>query len=130
MWKSKNQKIENQKTYGLLHANDVLEVFVNSTVINVEPKFTKLDEPILKSLEPNPPHSLMGHCILPKSPTFPKILFWPPFYSFDVQFELNPNYADVLPLFTSFEDPYSFIGEFEGAFFWFTFLGYMLMLWG
>ena len=44
----KSKKIGNPKSCCSLHANDVLRDFVDSNVINAEPKSTKLDEQFLK----------------------------------------------------------------------------------
>ena len=55
------KQIKKSKSCGLLHANDVLENFMDSNVINVEPKSTKLNEPILEGVELDQLHSLRNH---------------------------------------------------------------------
>ena len=57
----KSKKKIKIKRYSSLYANDVHENFVESNIINVEPKSTKLDEPILERVKTNTPSSLRYH---------------------------------------------------------------------
>ena len=48
--------------------------------------------------------------------------------AFNVQFDLNPDYVDMLSKSTGFESPYLFIQEFEEVCSLIHILGYPLML--
>ena len=72
---------------------------------------TKLDEPIVKRVKTDPPFSLRNHFYPPR--TSPRSCFSFSLITCDEQFELNPDYVNILPKFIGFEDPYLSIREFE-----------------
>ena len=90
----KFEEIENPKNEGSLHANDVLGHYVESNMKNVEPKSAKLDECILKRVEPNTPSSLREHFYSPQ--VSPRSCFDIRPIPCDVKFELNLDYVDIL----------------------------------
>ena len=57
------EKIEKPKSCGSLDTNDGLRKFEETNMVNVKPKSTKLDEPILERMKPNPQHSLSNHVL-------------------------------------------------------------------
>jgi len=62
--KSKKIELENfkkPKSYGSLDVNDILDNFEKIDVVNIGPKSTKLDEPILERVEPYPRCLLSVH---------------------------------------------------------------------
>ena len=63
-------------------------------------------EPILKRVKPDP----VEGSFLSSSP---QLCFDLPRILKDVTFELNPDYVDMLPQFTGFEDSYLFTCEFD-----------------
>ena len=71
---------------------------MKSNVINVEPKSTKVDEPVLESVEPNRSSSLRDNFYPPEVPQDLVVTSSP--ICCDVKFELNLDYFDILPKFS------------------------------
>ena len=100
MWKipKKIEKFENLKSCGSLDVNDGLGNFKETNTVNVDPKSTKLNAPILDRIELDLSCSLRDH-FYPSQTSTQSCFDLSPIPT-DVKFELNPVYIFMLPKFT------------------------------